>query len=189
VVTEFGAIAFVGRTGEGKSTLAANFARNGCPMLSDDCLALRLHGQYWTAVASYPGVRLWSPTLDILLHRHTPTDDMAHYTCKRRVNDNEVVPHVQGPAPLRGLFLLSCGEREPSITRLRPAPAAMALIAYAFNLDITDGAFLRRQFESISDIADKVPAFELHYPRDFAMLSRVQQVILKQLKETHPDPL
>ena len=189
VVTEFGAIAFVGRTGEGKSTLAASFARNGCPMLSDDCLVLRVERQCWTAIASYPGVRLWSSTLDALLHGRTPTDDMAHYTRKRRVNDNEVVPHVHGPAPLRGLFLLSRGEREPSITRFCPAPATMALIAYAFNLDITDSAFLQRQFEAISGIAVNVPVFELRYPRDFAMLNRVRQVILKQLKETHPDSL
>ena len=85
--------------------------------------------------------------------------------------------------------MLSCSEGEPSITRLRPAPATMALVAYAFNLDITDSAFLRQQFETVSDIAAKVPVFELHYPRDFATLGPVREAILKQLKETHPDSL
>jgi hypothetical protein len=187
VLTEFGAIALVGRTGEGKSTLAASFACNRCPMLSDDCLVLRSEHQCWTAIASYPGVRLWPSTLDELLHRDTLTDDMAHYTRKRRVNDSKIVPHVSGSAPLRGLLLLSRGEGEPSITKLRLAPATMALIAHAFNLDITDSAFLRQQFEAVSNIADKVPVFELRYPRDFAALGRVRQAILDQLKETHPD--
>nr|UXE41699.1 hypothetical protein Hi04_10k_c5966_00032 [uncultured bacterium] len=189
VLTEFGTLAFVGKTGEGKSTLAASFARSGCPMLSDDCLVLRFERQCWTAIASYPGVRLWSSTLDALLLRDTPTHDMAHYTGKRRVNDNEIVPIVSGPAPLTGLFLLSSGDAEPSITRLRPASATIALIAYALNLDITDSAFLRQQFEAISDLADKVPMFELRYPREFATLGLVRQAILKQLKETYPDSL
>jgi len=187
VLTEFGAIAFVGRTGEGKSTLAASFARNGFPMLSDDCLVLRFDRQCWTATATYPGVRLWSSTLDAVLHRDTPTRETAHYTRKRRVNNSEIVPHISSPAALRALFLLCCCEGEPSIMRHRPAPATMTLIAYAFNLDITDSAFLRQQFETVSDIAAKVPVFELHYPRDFATLGPVRQAILKQLKETYPD--
>ena len=189
VLTEFGAIAFVGRTGEGKSTLAASFARNGCPMLSDDCLVLRSDCQCWTATATYPGVRLWPSTLDALLYRETPTHDIAHYINKRRVNNCEIVPHSSGPAALRALFMLCYSEGEPSITRHRPASATMALIAYAYNLDITDTAFLRQQFGTVSDIAAKVPVFELRYPRDFATLGRVRQVILKQLKETHPDSL
>jgi hypothetical protein len=186
VLTEFGAIAFVGRTGEGKSTLAASFARNGCPMLSDDCLVLRSGRHCWTAIATYPGVRLWPSTLDALLHRDTPRHDIAHYTHKRRVNNSEIVPHESGPAALRAIFLLRNTEGEPSITRHRPAPATMALIPYAYNLDITDSTFLRQQFDTVSDIAAKVPVFELRYQRDFATLRLVRQAILKQLKETTP---
>ena len=38
VATPEGAIAFIGSTGRGKSTLAASFTKRGFPLLTDDCL-------------------------------------------------------------------------------------------------------------------------------------------------------
>ena len=54
--TPLGAIALLGRTGIGKSTLAASLARAGFPLIADDFLLLR---DDIVAVPSYPGLRLW----------------------------------------------------------------------------------------------------------------------------------
>jgi hypothetical protein len=182
VVSGHGAIAFVGRSGRGKSTLAASLARDGHSLISDDCLVLRLERECWTVLPSYPGVRLSPLTAGEVL-QDTPTEDVAHYTRKRRVCDTDVLPYASGPAPLRRLFFLADDAGEISFERLPPGRAFMALVEFAYNLDITDKVFLRRQFDTVGRLTVDVPAYAIHYPREFASLPAVREAILRHLEE------
>jgi hypothetical protein len=179
VLTGYGVIAFAGMTGQGKSTLAASLAREGCALVSDDCLVLRLDNGCWMALPSYPGVRLWPSTAGELLREDTPTADVAHYTVKRRVSDTDVLPFADHPAPLRRLFFLADDASEVSFERLSPGRAFMALVEFAYNLDIKDTAFLRRQFDTVGRLTADVPAYTIHYPREFASLPVVGEAILR----------
>ena len=61
------ACAFVGRSGAGKSTMAAAMAAiGGGEIISDDCLVLHPRAGAWWAMPSGAGVRLWPSTLDLL---------------------------------------------------------------------------------------------------------------------------
>jgi hypothetical protein len=181
VLTGHGIIAFAGKTGQGKSTLAASLARNGCSLVSDDCLVLRTEGGGWTALPSYPGVRLWPSTAGEVLREDMPTAEVAHYTLKRRVCDKAVLPCASGPAPLRRLFFLADDTGEVSFERLPPGRLFMALVGFAYSLDIQDAAFLRRQFETVGRLTADVPADAIHYPREFSALPAVREAILKHL--------
>jgi hypothetical protein len=64
----------------------------------------------------------------------------------------------------------------------------MAWAEFAYNLDITDTAFLRKQFETLGQLAVKVPAYALYYPREFTLLPAVREAILKQIEEVFDDP-
>jgi hypothetical protein len=183
VLTGHGAIAFAGESGQGKSTLAASLAREGCSLVSDDCLVLRTEHGVWTALPSYPGVRLWPATAGEVLREGTPTAEVAHYTLKRRVCDTAVLPCASGPAPLRRLFFLADDAGEVSFERLPPGRAFMALVEFAYNLDIQDTAFLRKQFDMVGRLTADVPAYAIHYPREFAALPAVRESILKHLEE------
>ena len=59
----------------------------------------------------------------------------------------------------------------------------MALVGFAYNLDIKDAAFLRRQFDTVGRLTADVPAYAIHYPREFAALPAVREAILKHLEE------
>ena len=107
VQTAHGVIAFAGKSGQGKSTLAVKFAQKGCMLVSDDCLVLRAEHGGWTALPSYPSVRLWPSTAEELLREDTRTAGVAHYTNKCRVSDTDLLPFANGPAPMRKLFILS----------------------------------------------------------------------------------
>jgi len=183
VLTRYGVIAFAGKSGQGKSTLAASFAREGCALVSDDCLVLRAEHGGWTAIPSYPGIRLWPSTIEEILREDAPTWDVAHYTIKRRLGDTNVLPYASGPAPLRRLFFLADDAGEVSLEKLLPRRTIMALVEFAYNLDIKDAAFLRRQFDTVVRLTGEVPAYEVHYPREFAALPAVREAILKHLEE------
>ena len=183
VLTAHGVIAFTGKSGQGKSTLAASFAQKGYALVSDDCLVLRAEQAGWTALPSYPGVRLWPSTTEKLLRADTHTMDMAHYTIKCRVSDKVLLPFASSPAPMRRLFFLADDNSHVSIQRLSPARTFMALVEFAYNLDIQDAAFLRSQFEAVGQLAADIPAYAIHYPREFDWLPAVQSTIVDHLEE------
>ena len=183
VLTTHGVIAFAGKSGQGKSTLAASFARNGCQMVSDDCLVLRAQDENWIAIPSYPGVRMWPSTAEQLFGNGTYSTDVAHSSLKRRVSNADLLPFANTPAPIRSLFFLADETSTISIQRLEPGRAFVSLIKFSYNLDIHDAAFLRRQFEAVGHLTANIPAFAIHYPREFASLQDVWDTVVSQLGE------
>jgi len=183
VLTTHGVIAFAGKSGQGKSTLAARLAQKGCALVSDDCLVLRAQHGGWTAVPSYPGVRLWPATAEEILREDALTTNVAHYSIKRRVSATDLLPFAKSPAPIRKLFFLGDESSAVSIQRLSARRAFMSLIEFAYNLDIRDAAFLERQFEAVGQLTDDIPAYAIHYPREFAALTTVLETILTHLRE------
>lgn len=184
VLTAHGAIAFVGKSGQGKSTLAACFGQIGCPLISDDYLVLRKAGEDWVAIPSYPGVRLWPQASQGIFSPLPDSTEIAHYTEKRRVSDPDLVPFAERPSPLRSVYFLD-GDGEmiesgPLIAPSEPREAFMKLVACAFNLDVRDKTLLRSQFNAIGQLRTKLPCFRLQYARDFSTLPALRQLIVDQ---------
>lgn len=183
VLTPHGVIAFAGKSGQGKSTLAASFAQQGYALVSDDCLVLRAENGGWTALPSYPGVRLWPSTAGALVHENARSADVAHYSIKQRISDTDLLPFVNKPASIRRLFFLADDESPISLQRISPGQAFVSLIGFTYNLDIGDSAFLRRQFEAVGQLTADVSAYAIRYPRQFASLPAVWETIFDHLGE------
>lgn len=188
VSTGRGVIAFAGKSGRGKSTMALAFAKQGHALVTDDCLALRLEDSKWIVLPSYPGVRLWETTAEELVPRNASTADVAHYTSKRRIIDIDRIQFAACPQPIRRLYVLAEEQPEISIERLAASRAFMAWAEFAYNLDIVHADFLRGHFESVGKLATQIPVYALHYPREFRMLPAVRAAILKHLEEVNDDP-
>ena len=184
ILTPQGVIAFVGKSGQGKSTLAACFGQSGFRLLSDDYLVLRKRADDWLAIPSYPGVRLWPETSDGIFSVAPQSTEIAHYTDKRRVSDPALVPFAEGASALRCLYFLNDESDaflpEPAVFPLRPREAFMKLVSCAFTLDVRDKVRLERQFVAIGQITTQLLCFRLEYARDFAMLPAVRRMIVDQ---------
>ncbi|MGC2186478.1 MAG: hypothetical protein WA637_24640 [Terriglobales bacterium] len=184
ILTPQGVIGFVGKSGQGKSTLAACFGQSGFRLLSDDYLVLRRRADDWVAIPSYPGVRLWPETSDGIFSVPPQSTEIAHYTDKRRVSDPALVPFAEGASALRCLYFLNdesdAFPPEPAVFPLRPREAFLKLVSCAFTLDVRDKVQLERQFVAIGQITTQLPCFRLEYARDFAMLPAVQRMIVDQ---------
>lgn len=189
VVCPQGAIAFIGVSGVGKSTLSASFTRQGCPLLADDCLRVQERAGQFFGIPSYPSLRLWDDAIRVLFGHQSEAPPVALYTTKKRMGvDRGARAFCPGAALLRRLYILAPGEhpartKEVKVTPLRPREAFVELVKAAYKLDIEDRERLRREFECLGRMVAIPFLYRLAYPRDFAFLPAVQDAILQNLSE------
>lgn len=189
VVIDGEAVAFLGVAGQGKSTLAASFCRQGHPLLTDDCLLLEESGGQLLATPSYPGLRLWSDVIPNLFEEQPMLPQVAHYTEKKRLGTEGGQLHFcLQPIPLGRLYVLDSpveyrDRRRVGISCIPRQDGFMELVKAAFRLDITDKERLRKQFERLSCVITSFPVRLLSFPHDFTILSAVRKAILEDLKE------
>jgi len=176
------AIAFIGDTGRGKSTLTGSFYAAGNSLLSDDGLELA-HKESATLVGpTYPSLRLWPDTVTGMFARAPDLAPMAHYSSKRRV----ILSNVESiaPVPLAAIYILAPDPQDEvagiSLTQVSPREACITIISNSFQLDVTDRHRATNLLTAASTIAQQLPVFSLVYPRNFAVLPDVHQAILNQ---------
>jgi HPr Serine kinase C-terminal domain len=131
-----GAVAFVGHSGAGKTSLALALCRRGAAFLADDVLALERVGE---ELVGHPG----APVAGI---DHTEAERLR---CVERDEEYEVldlnlrervarVAVGAQPAPLHSLFFLERRHDGPAAPRFEPSADAQMLLAATFNLVLAD---------------------------------------------------
>ena len=179
-----GIIAFVGQAGSGKSTLAASFFASGCPLVSDDCLALIEKNRKIFGIPAYPGLRLWKDSYKGLFGNNGKSRPVAHYTTKQQVDiEASGGMFCKLPKPLIRIYdVVMNGRSRIKIKPLSPREGFMCLVKAVFRLDITDTKMLKRQFKFLEKVVSSVPVRRLIYPRNFKILPDVREAILNDLK-------
>jgi hypothetical protein len=177
-----GIVAFLGPSGFGKSTLATSFARQGFPLAGDDCLAVRQTAEGYVAAPSYPGVRLWDPSLEALFPEDPVTSDVAQFTSKRRVSDRHQLPFLSSPARLKGLYVLDPSPDERMrIEPLTGAAAVSKLFESSFLMtDQLEGP-MRTIFSTLAGLASAGMVFRLAYPEGLDRLAAVRSRVLQHV--------
>ena len=179
------AVAFAGRTGLGKSTLAASFAAAGFPALTDDCLIVKDVGEQFVAVPTYSSLRLWNDAANAVgdLGRR---DRVAAYSQKIRVNGStSKIPFCGDPAPLRCVYLLKtrAARRGVLIEPLSGRDAFMALIRLTFQLDPYNRIHLTDEMDRLARLSRVVSVRRLHVPQRLDNLPSVQEAVLLDLEK------
>lgn len=174
------AVAFAGRSGQGKSTLAASFARHGHGFLTDDGLELSETPDGYQAHPSHSSLRLWPDSLGQLLPADAELADPIQHSTKSRVLADARLPHVATPLPLKAIYVLEREDvAEVSITEMKPAVALIGLVNHSFLLNIDDRAATARHFERVTDLARSLPIFRLDYPRCYDRLADVREAVIR----------
>lgn len=176
-------VAFLGTTGQGKSTLAAALMEYGCELITDDCLLLGCEQNLVLAVPAYRSLRLWPDSMGALFRGPSnflpisPSMDKYQW----------ILPDTSSigvAARLAAVFVLSPppGMADPSQSRieaLRGAEATMALVQSLFVLDIESTAVVQRNVQQSAQVAAcGLPMFRLVYPRSYEGLSELFGMIL-----------
>ncbi|MHA7820231.1 MAG: hypothetical protein ACX930_11345 [Erythrobacter sp.] len=178
---EAGAIAFLGLSRGGKTTLAGSFAKLGHPFLTEDVIDLdRREGRYWVQ-PKRSKLRLFADSARLLLGEETPIVDED---CKQDVEAGDALPFADTPAPLRQIYILGTDhDAELSIRRFTLREALGALMPHAFVLDVEDRTRLRGHFARIADLSQDIGSYALDYRRQYAELPRVQEAILDNFRQ------
>lgn len=171
------AVAFMGASGRGKSTLAAAFATAGFPFLTDDGLFVEVANGAATVFPGHPSLRLWSDSGEALLGPDTLDDGKA------RIVSGDRVAHCGAPRPLRRIYLIEdANGADIGILPLAGSPAFTALAAHSFLLADGDARLLGGHFEGLAALAAQGICARLRYPRSYARLADVRAAVLADLK-------
>ena len=179
-----GCLAFLGRSGLGKSTLAAAFALAEDAFLTDDALIVDDSAGAVLALPGHASLRLWEDSVEALVRPGTALASHIGYSDKARLLAGEALPHCPAARPLRAAYVLQDeGSEEVSIRPLSGAERQLAWVRNSFLLDITDRDLLARHFDWTHRIAGKVPTFALDYARDYGILPQVRRALLQHAGE------
>jgi hypothetical protein len=181
-------VAFLGKSGRGKSTLCASFCRAGYPLLTDDSLLLQRRGQEVLCVPSYSGVRLWPESVSTVFGEAADTTPVAHYFEKKRLDaKNHQIPYIVSEAPLRKIYLLNPSEVTPdqhevTITRLSLSNIFPHFFESIYRLTIVTRDLIKEEFDLVSFILATAPAALLSFPHDYSLLPQLHDMILSDLE-------
>lgn len=169
------AIALLGESGAGKSTAAAALVAGGGTLISDDIAALRPDGDGFTVAWGCSNVRLDRATSARLVEtdQHLATAPWI----------GKVLWDVSGgrraaPSPIHRLDALYLLERAAGAdatvvrTTITSAQALPRLIENWYPQGFLS-LMTQARFQSLREIAEKVPMFRLCYPRNWDILPRL----------------
>jgi hypothetical protein len=178
-----GAVAVAGAPQAGKSTLLAALALRGATVLTDDVAPLLEHGGVLHVHPSYPRIRLWEDSVELLfgsceaLPRLTPTWE------KRFLDVHEAARFGRRARALRGIFVL--GERSrapeaPRVRRLSRGHAFTAVLAHLHTVWMVPAAPQDSVFRIASRIAREIPVALVEPHIDPARLSELCDLIVAE---------
>ena len=190
VGSESQAVAFLGESGYGKSTLAASFLKQGFPLLTDDVLALRKKGVgFWTP----PGVsqiKLWPAIARRMLKSPVPAGKMSPIAKKWIL---PLKSAVMGKKNFKvGLIYVLWprfkGKHGIRIRSLKPQESVISLIKSSHNLVLQDSKRLQKQMIFASEIVKKVRIRAVSFPMDLKKIPLVQQKLQEDITRIFAQP-
>ena len=193
VVIDGNAIAFLGSSGFGKSSLAAAFVAAGYPVLTDDLLLLRLLSGGFDAQPGPPRLKLFPKVARRFLGGAAEGVPMNQLT-QKLVLPLTAGRYQAGSAPLRALYLLG-GPREQyrkqriRVTALSARETFVELVRCTFNALVTGSERMQRQYLESLQVSLRVPARRVSYPRVLSVLPAVREAILADLGDLTAEPV
>lgn len=165
------ALAFLGGSGMGKSSLAALICAHGARFVTDDLLRLQPNGKSWRCFPGTGQLRLRKNAAALIesfppmMREATPDDRVAV-----KMDDNQSMP-------LLGAIVIPHPSRSCRTLQLEPIPPSRALLylmAYPRIQELTQKKHRQRRLDFLGRIAASVPIFEaiipwgLPFPRELA---------------------
>ena len=178
VVIDGAAVAFLGASGQGKSTLAAACLRSGFQALTDDLLVMRNIGGVLRGFPGPPRIKLFPEVAERFLPAEASLAPMNPDTPKSIIALPPVSAHG-APASIHAFFVLDgFGEGGVEITTFSGAAGCMELLGATFNRRVLGPARLRRQFAAVKEWSERIPVKRLRYAWGIDAIDHVVQAIV-----------
>ena len=186
------AIALIGESGAGKSTMAAFFAQQGYAVLADDVAALQRIDDHYQVQLGYPRLRLWPKSVHALYNDKHALDPIFSFSEKSYLslsakpsNPSKFGTFSEQPLPLAAIYILH--KRQPNLTApyiqlLPPSAALMALLQHRSVSHLPlDKPRQQAELEQLTYVIQTIPVKQLHRPDNLQDLQAVYEVVRADL--------
>jgi hypothetical protein len=173
-------VAFLGHSGEGKSTMAAAFNEKN-PLMADDVLVIRTDEAAPQIFPAFPQLKLYSGTAASL--GFDPEKSSPKSPLEEKITPRVLEGFSVEPFPLKRIYLLENGEGIKLIPLGRPE-AVIALLLYTYTLrSLKGGANRRQHFKHSARLALEVPFRRLIRPHGLKDLPEIVRMVVRDLEE------
>ena len=163
------AVAFVGGSGWGKSTLASAFHKQGHGLITDDVMAVDMATGLPMALPSFPKTKLWKDAATAMEH-DVEQLPKVHSNSEKYINCI-TEGFCQTPLPLRQIYILAIGE-EHKIEPINGREALMELIRHSHGIDLLEIPELATSnFNQCQKLLEHVSIYRLVRPRSLSQLT------------------
>lgn len=183
IVIDGEAVAFLGDSGDGKSTLAASFLSRGYSLLTDDVLVFEFHKDRVLTHSSVASIKLTPESADAMFNGRRAIP-MNSFTSKM-IFPLQASQHVRDLVRLRVIYVLPGPSYDSKIAvrRLLGRASFLPLIQNTFNNVILGRSRIQQQFAFAERLVRLVPIKQLSYPKGLDLIPRVADKILADLKD------
>jgi hypothetical protein len=198
VVVDGRAVAFMGASSFGKSSLAACFVADGYRLLTDDVLRLDWRGSHYVAFPGPPRLKLL-PSVARKFVRGAEAGVVmnpreAHTKSPKRVFLLSPTQCVSTPVPLGAIYAVTAPrevyrKQQIKLGALSPLQALVKVLAFTHNDKLIDSNRLTRQLDAARRLIAAVPVRSLAYPRVLASLTEVKDALLADFLTHYADPI
>ena len=156
VALDNGAVAFLGDSGWGKSTLAGAFQKQGYPFLADDVLAIQMDTEQPVVLPSFPQAKLWPEAATALGYAQEQLHELYP-------NSSKFGYHFNGSFslethPLKAIYILGGAHSNHQIVSCQPRLAFLNLVRHSWARNIPVEPDLDRlHFDQCARLVRQIP--------------------------------
>jgi hypothetical protein len=185
-------VALVGEAGSGKSTTAAALAQRGCPILSDDIVAMSIEQGTIYVEPGYPRLRLWPDSANILFGSETALSRLTPNWDKCYLDLTQHQYHFSRRSlPLAAIYLLSDRVddlKAPFVEAIPGSQAFLSLIANSYASCLLDTAMRESEFRCLTKLLKSIPIRRVQPHTEPAYLPKLCDVIIEDLEAMSSSP-
>jgi hypothetical protein len=180
VAIEDRGVAFLGHSGEGKSTMAAAFS-DQFSLIADDVLVIRTDEAASLIFPAFPQLKLYSETAASL--GFDPEKTAPASPLEEKITPRVPEGFSVEPLPLKRVYVLERGDVIELCPLDRPK-AVIALLRYTYTLrSLKAGINQQQHFRQSARLAREVPFRRLIRPHDLKDLPEIVRMVVEDLKE------
>jgi len=168
------AVAFLGQSGAGKSSIAAALHARGHPLIADDVTAIEFDAGRALVYSAFPQVKLSGAVAAALGCAGDQLIDLHPMETRRGYRVPE--PALGGPYPLRQIYVLA-RDAHPRIEALRPAGAMMELSRHSSFTAVARFYNAGPGFHACASLANHVSVSRLWRSDSLDLLPRLAQMV------------